>query len=98
MPQESRTADLIARHQAGVLLRHVREVVPLVRRLTHDRAELESMRRAASRLAVPNATQRIVQELLQKVEGPIVAHPLSPLPAPVGPATALESSPGGFHG
>ncbi len=98
MPQESRTGDLIARHQAGVLLRHVREVVPLVRRLTHDRAELESMRRAASRLAIPNATQRIVQELLQKVEGTVVASPLSPLPAPTGSPAAIESSLGGLHG
>lgn len=63
MPQESQTASLISRHQAGVLLGSVSEVVPLLRRLTHDRDEVEAMRAAAASIATPDATRRIVNEL-----------------------------------
>ena len=38
MPQESQTADLIARHQAGVLLRRAGDIVPTVRELLGDPA------------------------------------------------------------
>jgi UDP-N-acetylglucosamine:LPS N-acetylglucosamine transferase len=86
MPQESRTVELVIRHQAGILLQHVGEVVPHVRRLTHDRAELESMKRAAAHLAIPHATQRIVHELLKKVE----IKSQSPLPAPIAPSPAIN--------
>ena len=68
MPQESRTAHLISGHRAGLLLKNVSEVVPLVRRLAGDSSELEAMRTAASRLATPNATQCIVTELMRKIE------------------------------
>jgi UDP-N-acetylglucosamine:LPS N-acetylglucosamine transferase len=68
MPQEAQTANLIARHQAGILLKRPKEIVPLVRRLLHDPAEHAAMRLAAARIAIPDATQRIVKELMRKVE------------------------------
>ena len=68
MPQEAQTAKLIARHKAGMVLRHTKEIVPLVRRLLNDPAEHAAMRLAAARIAIPDATKRIVKELLKKVE------------------------------
>jgi processive 1,2-diacylglycerol beta-glucosyltransferase len=68
MPQEARTANLISQNKAGLLLRNVRDIVPLVRRLTNESGELENMRIATTRLAIPDATQRIVNELLRKIE------------------------------
>jgi UDP-N-acetylglucosamine:LPS N-acetylglucosamine transferase len=68
MPQESRTAELISRHHAGVLLRRAADVVPLVRQLIYDPAEHAAMRLAAARLAIPDATRRIVEEITDKLE------------------------------
>ncbi|MCI0338990.1 MAG: hypothetical protein L0226_15560 [Acidobacteria bacterium] len=72
MPQESQTANLILRHQAGVLLARASDVVPTIRRLLHDPAEHNAMRLAASRIAIPDATQRIVDELMRKLDERIV--------------------------
>jgi UDP-N-acetylglucosamine:LPS N-acetylglucosamine transferase len=68
MPQESHTAGLIARHRAGLLLGRAVDVVPVIRRLIHDPAEHAALRLAAARLAVPDATKRIVFELNRKLE------------------------------
>ena len=68
MPQEAQTAELIARHQAGVLLKQAQDVVPFVRNLLHDPAQHAAMRLAAARIAIPDATQRIVKELMVKIE------------------------------
>ncbi|MGE0129129.1 MAG: glycosyltransferase [Blastocatellales bacterium] len=68
MPQESQTANLISRHNAGLLLKRASDVVPTIRRLLHDPAEHAAMRLAASRIAIPDATKRIVDELMRKVE------------------------------
>src|SRR5262249_37793836 len=68
MPQESQTANLISRHNAGVLLKRAGDIAPLIRRLLHDPAEHAAMRLAASRIAIPDATKRIVDELMRKFE------------------------------
>jgi UDP-N-acetylglucosamine:LPS N-acetylglucosamine transferase len=73
MPQESQTANLISRHNAGVLLRRASDVVPTIYRLLHDPAEHAAMRLAASRIAIPDATRRIVDELMRKVEDRVSA-------------------------
>jgi len=75
MPQESQTATLLSRYRAGVLLERAGDIVPVVRRLIHNPAEMASMRQAASRLAIPDATKRIVDELMCKVEGRIAIGP-----------------------
>jgi UDP-N-acetylglucosamine:LPS N-acetylglucosamine transferase len=82
MPQESQTAHLLARHKAGVMLERAWDVVPIIRRLVHDPAEHAAMRLAAARIAVPDATKRIVAELMRKIEERPSAP--SPQPAPEG--------------
>ncbi len=67
MPQESQTANLISRHRAGVLLKRSRDIVPIIRELINEPSQLSSMRIAASRVAIPDATRRIVDELMRKV-------------------------------
>lgn len=68
MPQESQTAKLLSRYNAGVLLERAADVVPIMRRLIHEPDHLDSMRVATSRLAIPDATKRIVGELMRKIE------------------------------
>ncbi|HEU0184452.1 MAG TPA: hypothetical protein VFS27_04005 [Blastocatellia bacterium] len=68
MPQESQTANLISRHNAGVMLKRAGDIAPIIRRLLSDPAEHAAMRLAASRIAIPDATKRIVDELMRKVE------------------------------
>jgi UDP-N-acetylglucosamine:LPS N-acetylglucosamine transferase len=85
MPQESQTASLIARHRAGLLLEQTKDIVPLVRRLLNDPAEHATMRLAAAKIAIPDATQRIVKELMHKVEE---HNPIKPLVQP--PVVELE--------
>jgi len=68
MPQESQTASLLSRYNAGMLLERAVDVVPLMRQLIHEPAQLDSMRAATSRIAIPDATKRIVGELMRKIE------------------------------
>jgi UDP-N-acetylglucosamine:LPS N-acetylglucosamine transferase len=68
MPQESRTANLISRHNAGLLLERATDVVPIIRRLMHNPVEHAAMRIAASHIAIPDATKRIVDQLMLKLE------------------------------
>jgi len=75
MPQESQTANLISRHNAGVLLKRTADIAPIIRRLLHDPAEHAAMRLAASRIAIPDATKRIVAELMRKVEERVPVRP-----------------------
>jgi UDP-N-acetylglucosamine:LPS N-acetylglucosamine transferase len=68
MPQESQTASLISQHNAGILLTRAGDIAPVIRRLLSDPAEHAAMRLAASRIAIPDATKRIVDELMRKFE------------------------------
>lgn len=68
MPQESQTANLIFRHNAGLMLKRTEDIVPTIRRLLNEPAELLEMKLAASRIAIPDATQRIVDHLMRKIE------------------------------
>jgi processive 1,2-diacylglycerol beta-glucosyltransferase len=75
MPQESQTGRLISRHNAGVLLERASDIAPIIRRLLSDPAEHTAMRLAASRIAIPDATKRIVDELMRKVEQSVPVRP-----------------------
>jgi processive 1,2-diacylglycerol beta-glucosyltransferase len=75
MPQESQIGRLISRHNAGVLLERARDIAPVIRRLLSDPAEHAAMRLAASRIAIPDATKRIVDELMRKVEQRVPVGP-----------------------
>lgn len=68
MPQEYQTCQLISHHRAGILLDRAKDVAPIIRRLIHDPAEHAAMKLAASALAVPDATKRIVEELMRKID------------------------------
>jgi UDP-N-acetylglucosamine:LPS N-acetylglucosamine transferase len=70
MPQESQTANLLVRHKAGLLLERVHDVVPIVRRLVANPAEHAALRLASAKIAIPDATRRIVEEITRKLEGP----------------------------
>ena len=75
MPQESQTAQLISRHNAGVMLKRAGDIAPIIRRLLSDPGEHAAMRLAASRIAIPDATKRIVDELMRKVEQRVPVRP-----------------------
>jgi processive 1,2-diacylglycerol beta-glucosyltransferase len=75
MPQESQTGRLISRHNAGLLLERASDIAPIIRRLLSDPAEHAAMRLAASRIAIPDATKRIVDELMRKVEQRVPVRP-----------------------
>jgi UDP-N-acetylglucosamine:LPS N-acetylglucosamine transferase len=68
MPQESHTANLLSRNKAGILLERAGDVVPAIRHLLCDPAEHAAMRRAAARISIPDATRRVVDELMRKLE------------------------------
>lgn len=89
MPQESQTANLLARHQAGVLLNRAGDVVPVIKRLLHDPTEHTAMRLAATRIAIPDATKRIVDELMRKLEERVAAPPTA---REVDPAVSLTTA------
>lgn len=72
MPQESYTAKLISNNKAGILLDRASDVVPIIRHLLSDPAEHTAMRIAAARIAIPDATRRIVDELMRKLEERVV--------------------------
>lgn len=81
MPQESQTAQLLARNKAGILLERAQDVVPIVRRLIANPAEHAALRLASTRMAIPDATRRIVQEITSKLESPKPELQTAPLPA-----------------
>jgi UDP-N-acetylglucosamine:LPS N-acetylglucosamine transferase len=68
MPQESHTANLLSRNKAGILLERANDVVPVIRHLVCDPAEHAAMRLAAASISIPDATRRVVDELMRKVE------------------------------
>lgn len=78
MPQESQTANLLSRNNAGVLLKRAGDIAPTIRRLLSVPAEHAAMRLAASRIAIPDATKRIVDELMRKVEERVVIRNQEP--------------------
>jgi UDP-N-acetylglucosamine:LPS N-acetylglucosamine transferase len=63
MPQEAGTGVLLEEHNAGLMLRRAEDIVPTLRQLLDTPSRLKAMREAAAALGVPDATQRIVNEL-----------------------------------
>lgn len=80
MPQEAGTAKMIATRGAGVLLKQSDEVVPVVRRMLEDDTHYSRMRAATVGLAIPGATQYIVEEiaaLIPASEKPVLREVIS---------------------
>jgi UDP-N-acetylglucosamine:LPS N-acetylglucosamine transferase len=76
MPQESGIADWIAANKAGIRLTSTSDIVPIVRHLLEDYGSCQSMSLAAQRLAVPDATQRIVEQLTTLLTpSPLISTP-----------------------
>jgi UDP-N-acetylglucosamine:LPS N-acetylglucosamine transferase len=70
MPQEAGTAKLIAQRGAGVMLNRASDVVNVVRRMMEDEVHYSRMRAATANLALPNATQYIVEEIAALIPQP----------------------------
>jgi processive 1,2-diacylglycerol beta-glucosyltransferase len=63
MPQEAGTVKLIAQRGAGILLEKASDVVPTIRGLVEDSKKYAEMKAATVGLAIPNSTQRIIEEI-----------------------------------
>jgi UDP-N-acetylglucosamine:LPS N-acetylglucosamine transferase len=63
MPQEAGTVNLIARRGAGILLEKTSDIVPTIQSLLTDSQKYSAMRAATAGLAMPNSTQRIIEEI-----------------------------------
>jgi processive 1,2-diacylglycerol beta-glucosyltransferase len=63
MPQEAGTVKLIASKGAGILLKKASDIVPTIRSLATDSKKYADMKAATVSLAIPNSTQRIIEEI-----------------------------------
>jgi UDP-N-acetylglucosamine:LPS N-acetylglucosamine transferase len=63
MPQEAGTVNLIADKGAGILLEKTADIVLTVRNLVNNSEKYAEMKAATVNLAVPNSTQRIIEEI-----------------------------------
>lgn len=63
MPQEAGTVHLIADKGAGILLEKPSDIVPTIQNLVTDSAKYAEMKAATRHLAIPNSTQKIIEEI-----------------------------------
>ena len=63
MPQEAGTVNLIADKGAGILLEKPADIVLTVQNLISDSRKYAEMKAATVNLAVPNSTQKIIEEI-----------------------------------
>lgn len=63
MPQEAGTVKLIAQRGAGILLERASDIVPTIQNLLNDSRKYAEMKAATIGLAIPNSTQRIIEEI-----------------------------------
>jgi UDP-N-acetylglucosamine:LPS N-acetylglucosamine transferase len=63
MPQEAGTVNLIANRGAGILLEKAADVVPAIKSLLDDSQKYAAMKSATVGLAIPNSTQKIIEEI-----------------------------------
>jgi UDP-N-acetylglucosamine:LPS N-acetylglucosamine transferase len=63
MPQEERTASMLERAGAGIMIKRANEVVPAVAAIATDQNRVLAYRASAKSLGVPDATQRIIREI-----------------------------------
>jgi UDP-N-acetylglucosamine:LPS N-acetylglucosamine transferase len=74
MPQESGTANMLARRGAGVLLQHANDIVPVIRRMVDDARYYAAMRAATVSMSIPHSTRRIVEEIAALMPAPVMAE------------------------
>jgi UDP-N-acetylglucosamine:LPS N-acetylglucosamine transferase len=63
MPQEAGTVNLISNRGAGILLEKTTDIVPAIKNLLEDSQKYAAMKKATAGLAIPNSTQRIIEEI-----------------------------------
>jgi UDP-N-acetylglucosamine:LPS N-acetylglucosamine transferase len=63
MPQEAGTVNLLAKRGAGILLEKASDIVPIIQTLLGDSKKYAELRAAAIGLAMPNSTQKIIEEI-----------------------------------
>src|ERR1041385_3131957 len=65
--QEASTLNLIVKSGAAVMLQRASDVVPVVHRMIEDSKHYAAMRAATITIAIPNATKRIVDEIISLI-------------------------------
>ena len=63
MPQEAGTVTLLEKKGAGILLANSIDIVPTIQNLLDDTKKYAAMKAATVNLAIPNSTQRIIEEI-----------------------------------
>lgn len=63
MPQEAGTVNLIKSKGAGILLEKPSDIVQTIQNLVADTAKYAEMKAATRLLAIPNSTQKIIEEI-----------------------------------
>ena len=63
MPQEAGTVNLVAKKGAGILLEKSADIVPTIQSLLDDSQKYAAMKNATINLAIPNSTQKIIEEI-----------------------------------
>jgi len=63
MPQEAGTVSLIADKGAGILLEKPADIVLTIRNLVNNSEKYAEMKAATVNLAIPNSTQKIIEEI-----------------------------------
>ncbi len=63
MPQEAGTVKLLAQRGAGILLEKASDIVPTIHALVNDSKRYAEMKAATVGMAIPNSTQRIIEEI-----------------------------------
>src|SRR5574341_309131 len=67
MPQEAGTAEMVVRRGAAVMLKTAADIVPVIRRMIDDSKHYAALRAATITLAIPNATKKIVEEIVSLI-------------------------------
>jgi UDP-N-acetylglucosamine:LPS N-acetylglucosamine transferase len=75
MPQEERTAAMLERSGAALMIRSIDDLAPAIRKLVAEPSDYLALREAAASLGMPDATKRIVAEIERMIplEQPSVA-------------------------
>jgi UDP-N-acetylglucosamine:LPS N-acetylglucosamine transferase len=70
MPQEAGTVNLISQKGAGILLERSSDIVPTIQSLLGGSRRYAEMKAATIGLAIPNSTQRIIEEISALLPSP----------------------------
>lgn len=63
MPQEAGTVNMVADRGAGILLEKPADIVAAIQNLVNDSKKYAAMKAATVNLAIPNSTQKIIEEI-----------------------------------